>query len=196
MTPIGPVESDAKVSAVVVVGQAYKQTGFVEPVIYVLQVCEADEFQVAVVTSTPQGCTPNHGSSFGKAVGVVLDAIAYPLDVSMNWPDDVAVSAYPPAALVVIFTLCPEILLTVVFVEFGVLFKSPKFTTVDVADIPEFVTSVAEQPAFPVLQATPFARPVIVKVREGSTVPKTCTESIVPIVALPESRRVLDALYV
>ena len=71
--------------------------------------------------------------------------------------------------------------LILVSVPLGVLLTLPKFTSVAVDAIPLFVVSTALQPAFEVLQALPLVIPLIEKVRDGSIVARTVTDSTVTI---------------
>ena len=103
-----------------------------------------------------------------KPLLLMLSVRKNPLEGFINLPEDVAVMEYPNAPFVDTESSCAEILI----IPFD---KEPKFTKVDVASrpVPGLVVSPAAQEPFCELIFVPFARPVIVNVREGSTVPCT-----------------------
>lgn len=83
---IGPVESDARVTEVVLVGQAYFAPA-PPPVAPVPHVPEE--------ISSPQGCSPNHGVPAVIKPGVVELFIQNPFSGFISCPLEVAVRLYP-----------------------------------------------------------------------------------------------------
>src|SRR3989344_3792690 len=105
-------------------------------------------------------------------VGVVESGIQKPLAGSIRWPLEVAVMLYPLAALVVTVRRWAEILIAALLII-------PKLIVLAVAAMPVFVLSVFVQPVvLLVLIAVASPIPAIVKVRLGSTVACTWTDSI------------------
>ena len=101
-------------------------------------------------------------------VELILSVRKKPVDGLINLPDEVAVIEYPYAPFVETESSCADIFIT----PFP---KEPKLTNVEVASSPTpgLVTSPPVQLAFCVVILVPLARPVIVNVKDGSTVPCT-----------------------